>query len=221
MKNSIIVLLALMFAGCNSQSDQKSDAVNQLAGLESDSVFVETFKNPLPVTYTDNSKPDTMFLIFNNDSLMITPMGKVFIANKLYFDIKPKIAIRKLYFQPMGDDFIVFYEYSDTEGGGSMVKRISAKQNKIIWETPIYAFNMANPALVGDYAYLSTMGFIGKLNMIDGKYAWKFEELNKKYGSFNEPKFLKDSSVLFTRKIPIIVDSIIVDDRNGKILKMD
>jgi hypothetical protein len=221
MKNSVIALLVLMFAGCNLQTNQKSDAVNQLTGLESDSVSVEVFKNPLSVTYTDNSKPDTMFLILNKDSLMITPLGKVFIANKMYFDIKPKIAIRKLYFQPMGDDFIVFYEYSDEEGGGSMAKRISAKQNKIIWETPIYAFNMANPALVGDFAYLSTMGFVGKLNMKDGKYEWKFEDLDKKYERFNAPNFLQDSIVLFTRNTPIIIDSLLIDDKTGRMIKMD
>jgi hypothetical protein len=210
-----------MLMGCKPQTNQ-SEAVKQLSDLESDSVPAEVFSSPLPVSYTNENRPDTMFLVLGGDSMFITPKGKVYKNKKLFFDIRSKLEIRKIFFQPTGENLVVFYEYSDADGGGSMAKKISAGQNKIIWETPIFAFNMAVPAIRGDFAYLSTMGFVGKLNMTDGKYAWNFENIDKKYSSFNEPELLNDSVILFTRKIdPMIADSILVDDRNGKILKMD
>jgi hypothetical protein len=202
-------------------TNQKTDVADYSDSIKSDSALKISSVSPLTADFKDKSKSGSLILNLNNEQLLISTLGKVFKNNKLFFDIKSKLPIETLFVQPSGDDFIVFYVSSDANGAVSYTKKISTKQSKIVWETPIYAFNLATPIIIGDYAYLSTMGFIGKLNLIDGKYAWRFEDLDKKYESFNEPKFFKDSLVLFTQKThPMIADSILIDDRNGRIIKM-
>lgn len=69
--------------------------------------------------------------------------------------------------------------------------------------------------------YISTIAFIGKLDISKGKYQWKYEDLYKdgKYTSFEETQFLNQDNVLFKSICMMhdeIVDSIIVDDQTGK-----
>jgi hypothetical protein len=220
MKTLSIILLLVGLISCQSTStNQKAEMTTQPDSAKSDSALKINSFSPLLAEIREKS--DSMILKLNNQQLLISSSGKVFSKNKLLFDIKSKLPMKKLFVQPSGDDFIVFYMYSDPEGAGSYAKRISIKQSKIVWETPIYAFNLSNPLIVGDYAYLSTMGFVGKLNLSNGKYVWKFEDINKKYEIFNQPKFFKDSLVLFTHGTYPIADSVLIDDRNGKIVKMN
>ena len=195
-----------------SQNTEKKTSTQEISVLKTEVSF------PLSVGYLNNNDSDSMFLNLDNERLIITPYGKVLKSGNIYFDIKSEDEIKSLFILPKNSDFIVFYVSSDGDGGYSYAKKIIPAQNQIIWETSIFAFNLASPAIVGDYAYLSTFGFVGKLDLRNGKFVWKFEDLNKKYTSFSPPQFLKDSIVLFMRK-PYI-DSILIDDLNCKILSI-
>lgn len=215
----------IVLASCQTNTHQK-DAISIKSNStnETDSSLKINREFPLPITYTSDVKADTMFLYFGSDKILITPKGKAFKNNELFFDIQPEGNIQKLFPIVVGDDIIVFYVFSPVDGeAGSFAKRISLKGKNMIWETPVYGFNLARPIVIEDYAYLSTIGFVGKLNISDGKFIWKLDNLNKngKYICFNEPVFYKDSCVLFTEcNAPEIVrDYILINDRNGSVLK--
>ena len=222
----IITTVLLFLIGCQSTPKEKGliakNADNSLSEISPSAL--ETIKQinstlPLSVQYSHSNNPDSMFLNFNNERLYITPHGKVYKNGKLFFDIKSIDFIKEIYFLPIKEDMIVFYVYSDGDFAGSFSKRIDTNNGKILWETSIYAFNMSAPLIVGDYAYLSTLGFVGKLNLINGKYAWKFENLENRFESFIGPEFFIDSLVLFkSRSVP--PDSVMIDDKNGKLLKI-
>ncbi len=80
-------------------------------------------------------------------------------------------------------------------------------------------FNLGQPVIVGNMAYLSTIGSVGKIDLNTGKYVWKFDNLyeNGKYNNFYEPVFHEGDLVLFSDG----QNSILINDRKGEILKMD
>lgn len=219
MKTVCIFAILFIFLGCQ-QSNQ-----NNIQSSTTDSLFQENSRKsnwtyPTEGVYTNIAKPDTMHLIVGNDSMLVTSLGKVYRNGSLWIDIKAETPIRKLYVYPTDNDFVVFYEYTDGDEGGSSAKRIS-KENKILWTSPIYSFNLSVPVIQADFAYLSTAAFLGKLNLKDGKYSWK-HELNLKFEVFEEPILLNDSTILFTQNAnSMITDSVLVNDRSGMILKIN
>lgn len=218
MKAFLPLLIIVLFSCKSGSNHQQAEAANQSDSIKADSSLTINSVSPLVAEIKPGS--DSLVLNMNKEKLLISPLGKAFMNNKLLFDIKSKLPIKTLYLHPLSNDFIVFYEYKDAAGAGSHAKRISAN-GSVMWERPVYAFNFANPLIVGDYAYLSTMGFVGKLNLNDGKFAWKFENLDKKFESFNQPKFFKDSMILFIQNTNSqIADSILIDDESGLIVKM-
>ena len=84
---------------------------------------------------------------------------------------------------------------------------------------------MAKPLIVDNKAYISTIGFIGKLNLSTGKFEWKFDGLYRdgKYNSFGTPEFYENGLVMFKSFDAVTkqTNSILIDDKRGKIVKKD
>lgn len=221
MKIVIPALLLIFLVSCQSNSNkQESDTTNVPEVVNVDTSLDMNYESPESVDFLKENKKESFEVEVNNEKLRITRDGKVFNGKKLAFDIKSGTPIRLLYVQPFKEDYVVFYEYTNKEGVGSRAKLVSNK-NKIKWDTQVAGFNLSSPVVLGNYAYLSTFGFIGKLNLTDGKFAWKFDNLGEKYESFEAPKFYKDSSVLFLHKATSTkFDSLLIDDRNGKMIRI-
>jgi hypothetical protein len=221
MKIVVPTLLLILLFSCKSNSNkQESDTISIPEVVNSDTSLDMNYESPEAVDFLKENEKDSFLVEVNNEKLLITKAGKAFKGKKLAFDIKSATPIRLLYVQPFKRDYVVFYEYTDEKGVGSRAKLVSNK-NKILWETQVGGFNLASPLIIGNYAYLSTFGFIGKLNLAEGKFIWKFENLGEKYESFEEPKFYKDSSVLFLHKASSTkLDSLLIDDKNGKMIRV-
>lgn len=219
MKAFLPLLIIVLFSCKSGSNHQQAEAFNHSDSIKADSSL--TISSVSPILAEFKSKSDSIVLNLGSEQLLVSLLGKVFKNNKMLFNVNSKLPISKLYIHPSGNDFIVFYEYHDAGSAGSHAKKFSANKSTAVWETPVYAFNLSQPLIVGDYAYLSTMGFLGKLNLNDGTYAWKFENLDKKFESFSQPKFFKDSLVLFMQNANSpIADSILIDDKKGVIVKM-
>ena len=225
MKITIVLILIILM---NFQpSIYKSNvAIHNLYSSHSiDSSIKFNIKYPLAVEYTNNSNSDTIFVYLGNERLLITPKGIVFKNSEIFFNILPEGNIQKIFPFIIGSDIILIYSYSTINNdSGSCAKRISLIRKNILWETSIYGFKLVTPILIDDYVYLSTIGFVGKMNITNGKFIWEFDVFfkNGNFISFNEPVFFKDSMVLFTEKDPVnaIACSILIDDRNSRVLKI-
>ena len=190
-------------------------------------VFVpinKDIKKAIEVTYTDDFEPDTMFVDLFNEKYMITKEGEIYKEDSLIFDLKIDDLIERLYFIPIEkDELVVIFTETDMDYAGSLVKRISLKNNKILWSVRAGGFNMVHPVYIDNYVYLSTIGFVAKLDFLTGKFEWKFENLyNKgKYNSFKMPRFYENDIVLFLSKKhdSPIPDSIFIDEKLKKIIK--
>ncbi|MBP1645898.1 MAG: hypothetical protein H6Q16_1473 [Bacteroidetes bacterium] len=177
-------------------------------------------KEATSVEYTDVfGEPDTMFVNFNNDKLLITPEGKIFKNNKLFIDLEMEdeyFEIESLYFIFEEDFIIAIYTETDMDYAGSVAKMVSLKDNKVKWTLYLGGFNMSIPLYDDNFIYVTTIGGINKIDYKKGKFDWKFDDLydNGKYNSFDQPIFYNDTLIIFKS----YSDTIIVDDKNKKII---
>jgi hypothetical protein len=222
----LIVGILILLINYQSSIDKKHAITDKYISTNMiDTSLKLNIEYPIQVEYTNEVNADTMFFNLGDDRLLVTPNGVVKRNNELYFDIQPEGNIQKLFPLKIGDDLVLIYSFSTPEGeSGSYAKRISLKQKKSVWEASINGFNLMQPILVGGYMYLSTIGFVGKMNISNGKFIWQFDDFFKKgnFVSFNEPIFYKDSIVLFTEKSTSKVSgcSILIDNRNSRVLKI-
>ena len=233
MNKKIVYFILFQFfvIACQNKPNNNTD-IEVLEDIEestSDYVFIPINKNvkkAIEVIYSDNFEPDTMFVDLFNENFIITEDGKIHKADSLILDLKLDefFVIERLYFIPIEkDEFVIIFTETDMDGAGSVAKRISLKNNQILWSVYTGGFNIAHPVYIDNYVYISTIGFIAKLDFLTGKFEWKFENLYEKgkYNSFKIPLFYKNDIVLFLSKKydSPVPDSIFVDEKLKKIIR--
>lgn len=222
----LFIGIIIILASYQPHIDKKNILSNNtIIAKTTDSLLKLRIEHPIAVEYTNISNSDTNFINLQHQKLLVTPKGNVISENKLLFEIHPKGNIQKIFPFFIEGDIVIIYSFSTLNNdSGSSAKRISLKNNTEIWEKSIYGFSLEPPVLVNGFIYLSTIGFIGKLNVKTGEFIWEFDDFfkNGNFISFNEPLFYKDSSVLFTEKSPANATacSILIDDKNSRILKI-
>ncbi len=226
MKHFILGLFIFALLGCN-QTKKQEDSVSE-KGATITKLIRESkrIQYPLSVEYSFDGEPDTMFVTLNNHRCFITPEGSVFKEDSsLYFNIRCQDLIERLYFYKVDSDLVAIYVDTDMDGAATFVEKIDTFKNKTIWKVDAGGFNLGKPVRIDNDVYLSTIGFIGKLDLTNGKFRWKFEDLydKGKFNDFDEPTFFKKNIVLFksTEHVTKRVDSILVDDEAEKIIKMN
>jgi hypothetical protein len=86
----------------------------------------------------------------------------------------------------------------------------------------IPGFNIGDVTIENNYAYITAIGFVSKLDLRSGKYIWKHTDLYQKnaaFGFFDRPK-IQGGKVIFRGvsrdgKAP---RNIVVDKISGKII---
>lgn len=223
MKLFFITIL-IIFVGYQSSIDKRSIISHKkiITNIIDSSLNLK-IEYPIAVEYTNATNSDTIFFNFQNHRFLVSPNGHVISENKLLFEIHPNGNIQKIFPFLIEDDLIIIYSFSAPDNdSGSSAKRISIKNNAVIWENSIDGCSLEKPVLVNGFIYLSAIGYIGKLSVRTGEFIWEFDDFfkNGNFVSFNEPKFYKDSIVLFTEKnISNLIGSFIsIDDKNKRIL---
>lgn len=129
----------------------------------------------------------------------------------------------------VADDLVVFYTDFNGEESKSAIVRFDNRKMTRRWATTVYGFNVGDALVTGKYAYLTTIGFVGKLDLESGKFVWRHEGLNEKmpyaFNSFERP-FVVKGTVNFPEQLDIIHKrrkltglTIVIDDTTGKILE--
>ncbi|MGL5563726.1 MAG: hypothetical protein ACRDCN_14080, partial [Tannerellaceae bacterium] len=141
-----------------------------------------------------------MTCTFNSNTYTILSNGKIIDEKSQDFVfLKNKDVIDNIYLYIYNNDYIIFFTETDFEDSYSYAKRINSKTKQIVWSNQIYAFNLGTPIIIDNNAYVSTLGFVGKLNLDNGKYIWRHEDLynDGKFNAFENPIFLENNYVIF------------------------
>lgn len=130
---------------------------------------------------------------------------------------------RAIYFSEYNNDLILLCETHLGDGGAGFVTRLDRNTLKPKWRVHIPGFNIANGTREDNAAYIAAIGFVGKINLENGKYIWKHENLYRKYkesGAFNIFETPQITGKLVVFKEEETGNQIEVNKATGKIVKV-
>ncbi len=173
------------------------------------------------------TEEDTVKSIIGDIQYTLYPNGKIAVleikTNKTKtFHLKTKLIISTAYFLHYKDNLIIYYVDTDYDGGASFIECYNRKTLKMEWRNKIGGFNLKSPIVIDSITYMATIGFVGKLNLNNGKYIWKHDNLyeSTKFDFFDSISiegtnvcFTKDSTGTLYQKY----GKVIVNNVTGKI----
>ncbi len=83
----------------------------------------------------------------------------------------------RVYFTNFSGDIVMACESSDSDYGWGFLVRLDGKSLKTKWRATIPSFNVGRGLIEGQYAYLTCLGFVAKLDLDSGTYIWRNDHL--------------------------------------------
>lgn len=210
----ISTFLFLTSCGDNKTVDSSVTLTNTQTSIEFPTKA--QFKNP------DRPVEDTLIATVDKIDFLISPEGKMFWGQNPADTIRllTDVIIEEAFLHLKGDTLLIFYTETDHEGATSRFEKINLTSRQRILKAEIQGFNLGLPYIIDNYAYVTTIGVVGKLNLNNGQYIYQYFDLydDKKY-SFNsfDTIVFKDSLTFFLSENSNgkRIDSLIVNEKTG------
>lgn len=221
----LLVAISIVATSCNlfyQKSDREKSDLAGIIPLQNDDVG----SYAMEARYSNWPNPDTLIIYIDGLRYKVASSGDVFSPRgKHAMSFGNEFPIAQLFFAQRGRDLYVFFTDVDTNGAGSFVKRINVDSGRIIWDTEVEGFSFSKPLLRGQFAYIGTIGFIGKMKLDSGRFDWKYSGLGQR-GRFNQ---FRDIDFPDTRRVRFVAphpfsfqsDTVIVSDITGEIIMMN
>ncbi len=177
--------------------------------------------------FKDPERPteDTLVLRTDNKYFLITPFGLFKTTNNDTIHLKTDLTVVRAYLYEDDKYYFLFFTDTDQEGATSWIQKISKNPWKSEYIEQIQGFNLGQPVINGQFAYVTAIGFVGKIDLRTGNYVWRHFNLydNEKY-SFNS----FDTILVNQKQIEFIsknykskkVEKVIVDNQTGEIKEL-
>ncbi|MDP9263806.1 MAG: hypothetical protein M3O85_05740 [Acidobacteriota bacterium] len=123
--------------------------------------------------------------------------------------------IRALYFAEYQGDAVLLIEVSNGAYGAGFIVRVGGAIPDIKWKQAIPGINVGKGLVEGDYAYVTAMRFVAKVNLRSGIYAWRHDDLER--GDAFDAPALDGNTVLFPARRPSAM-TVKADKQTGRIL---
>ncbi len=226
MKTGILAVLAALVCTSCSLFYTKADKENsELAGIiptqnDDDGSYAPEAR------YYNWPNPDTLIIYIDDKRHNVSSNGDVF-THEGYkkLSIGNEYPIAQLFFSQRGRNIIIFYTDVDSNGAGSFVKSFNIDTGEQNWSTEVDGFSFSRPLIKGRFAYVCTIGFIGKIKLSNGEFDWKYSNLGARgrYNHFREIDFPDSHKVRFVAPHPFSTqsDTVIVSDITGEIIMMN
>lgn len=222
VKFIILILSIITFTSCYHKADTQNSDLSGIVPLQDE----DEGSYAMEARYSNWPNPDTLVIYIDGVRYKVSSNGNIISPKgEIKYSIKNDYPLEQLYFSQRGRNLFLFYTDVDDNGAGSFVKRISLDSGKIIWETEIEGFSFSKPLIRGQFAYLGTIGFIGKMKLKNGSFDWKYSSLGQKgrFNHFRDIDFPTTREVRFVAPHPFSLqsDTVIVNDVTGEIIKMN
>ncbi len=217
-----LLLVVLSGCFCRPQSDKQKSEIAGIIPLQQN----DQSNKALEARYLAPLDSDTMLIYVDGQRYRVSAMGDVLDrTGSTYFKLESEHPIGLLYYLQRGQDFFVFYSYDGFEETYSMAKRISLDTRSVVWSTPVDGAIFSCPVIHGQFAYVSTIGHIGKLILKNGQFDWRFNKLQRdgRYGRFGAINIVGGNMVQFLSPHPFSLqnDTIVVNDITGETIRMN
>ena len=140
---------------------------------------------------------------------------------------------RAIYHAEYRGDLLLLCQVGDGESGAGFITRLDGRTLAMKWKRSIPGFNVGQGLIENDHAYVTAIGFVGKVNLPTGGYAWRHSNLYRTspkrvngyldddFNMFKLPK-IEGDAVLFEEidPYPIPVKTLKVQKQSGRILSI-
>lgn len=216
------LIVALCLDSCHTSTDKSKSDIAGIIPHEgaNDEVMVKEAR------YQNFPKPDTLIIYVDEHRFKVAADGQVFApTGQKRFKLGVNGEIDRLFFLQMGNALFLFYNDKTKDAMDNYAERIDLLTDKSVWRRKISDGTMARPVVKGQFAYLSALGFVGKLKLKSGQYDWQQSNLNDsqrgKFEYFSEVYFPSSHEVMFVAKhlFSFEVDTVVINDISGEIIR--
>lgn len=222
--NSLLVaaLVALTFSSCYHSADRENSDIAGIVPQVDDGAPYSAME----ARYTSWPAPDTMLIYIDGSQYKVSSKGDVYAPDgEKCFSIGNEGVIETLYFTQKGSSLFLFYTDTTDEGSASFAKRIDISSGKTLWASDVTGIAVGKPVIRGQFAYIGSFGFVGKLKLKNGEYDWKYSNLNNsgRFEKFQEIVFISGREVSFLAPHPFSIDcdTVVINDLTGEIIRMN
>jgi outer membrane protein assembly factor BamB len=114
---------------------------------------------------------------------------------------------------------LCLYQMSDGDSGWAKMSLIDPVKMRFLWTTGGYGFNLGVPVMVGDYAYVTSIGTVAKINLKTGKNEWIHNDLyDSGYYNIFKKIEIKGNNARFTDSGGHV---IVINDKTGTKVSWD
>jgi len=223
------LFIFLLFAlACKDKVDSKqasSDFNDQIEMNEKKRLavkLVQEFKSKNPNTTVE----DTLVLKSDFGYFEIEPTGLLKINHHDTVQLNTKLIVKKAFIHKDSTHYYLYFTDTDYDGATSWIQKIDITNRNTDFTEQIQGFNLGHPVVRYNKAYVSAIGFIGKIDLTTGKYDWKHNNLYDTekfaFNNFDTIQF-NHGQVAFISENYRSQDnnSVLVDDSTGKIIAID
>ena len=137
-------------------------------------------------------------------------------------------AITKLLYSEFGGGLLLLLHTDIAGAGFGFVTRLEQPSMRGLWRQRIPAGDLGQPLRDGRHLYVTGMGFVGKLELDTGEYAWLLDDLEVERGAdakplhtFEEPELDGDAVLFRERPVYNPRRTLVVDRKTGKVVRVE
>lgn len=218
----ILCASCAIVCACHRSADkEKSDIAGIIPSASDDGPL-----QAIEARYTQWPDPDTMLIYVDGMRYKVASNGNVFAPDgKRKFRIGNRGSLDVLYFVQKGVSLLLFYTDVTADGAANYAERIDIQSGKVLWITSVTGVAMNRPVIKGQFAYLASSGFVGKLKLKNGQYDWKYSGLNDngRFEKFQDISFPSKREVVFVapHTLSLESDTLVINDLTGEIIRMN
>ena len=172
--------------------------------------------------YNVDMEPDIFSFFVERERYLVEPEGQAFhltaaeALQRFALPLDSGMHIERLSFIRFKGDPVFVYEQTDNEGGSGFVARLDATTTQLKWAVRVPGFNVSFALLDDSDLYVTCIGFVGKLDLSAGKYAWRHDNLyeTERFNDFGRPRLSGG-----TITIPANGRLFVADRRTGRRIK--
>lgn len=163
-------------------------------------------------SYTTDMEPEPFVFLVGAERYQLQPDGqgvRVVGTDAMPFAIPVDtgLHLERLTFTRFDDDPVFLYQITDNEVGTSRVARLDNASLRVKWVSKVPGFNLGYALRDGSHLYVTCIGFVGKLDLTDGRYLWRHDNLyqTERFNDFRPPRLAGDT-VFFPagrRRLPV------------------
>lgn len=130
-------------------------------------------------------------------------------------------------------DLLLACELNNGEEAGGLFVRLEQPSMRALWRRPVTTFNLGEPLREGRHLYLTGLGFVAKLDLRTGEYAWQHEDLYDDaelaragvapddFNSFETPELAGEAVLFRARPVYNRRRTLFVNKKTGKIIRIE